>query len=111
MGIQCWFSIHESVLNDKDSAASSGLRSTTMWTRPHAGAGLCTNHSAPAHFMAFIAFMAFAFTLTVFIAFIAFMAFAFTLTTFMAFIAFMAFADTLTVFIAFIAFMAFAFTL
>ena len=38
MGIHCWFSIHESVLNDKDSAASSGLRSTTMWTRPHPGA-------------------------------------------------------------------------
>merc|ERR1711904_571811 len=38
MGIHCWFSIHESVLNDQDSAASSGLRSTTMWTRPHAGA-------------------------------------------------------------------------
>merc|ERR1739841_470488 len=38
MGIHCWFSIHESVFNDKDSAASSGLRSTTMWTRPHAGA-------------------------------------------------------------------------
>merc|ERR1719298_152935 len=38
MGIHCGFSIHESVLNDKDSAASSGLRSTTMWTRPHAGA-------------------------------------------------------------------------
>merc|ERR1719316_1464831 len=38
MGIHCWFSIHESVLNDKDSVASSGLRSTTMWTRPHAGA-------------------------------------------------------------------------
>merc|ERR1719235_1086526 len=52
----------------------------------------------------FIAFIAFAFTLTTFMAFIAFMAFAFTLTTFMAFIAFMAFADTLTVFIAFIAF-------
>ena len=28
----------ELVLNDKDSAASSGLRSTTMWKRPHAGA-------------------------------------------------------------------------
>merc|ERR1719326_330745 len=51
--------------------------------------------------------MAFADTLTVFIAF---MAFAFTLTTFMAFIAFMAFADTLTTFMAFIAFMAFTFT-
>merc|ERR1711937_908843 len=62
--------------------------------------GLYTNHSAPAHFMAFIAFMAFAFTLTTFIAFIAFMAFAFTLTTFMAFLAF---ADTPTVFMAFMA--------
>ena len=49
--------------------------------------GLCTNHSAPAHFMAFIAFIAFAFTLTTFIAFIAFIAFAFTLTAFIAFIA------------------------
>ena len=38
MGIHCWFSIHESVLYRKDSAASSDLRSTTMWTRPHAGA-------------------------------------------------------------------------
>merc|ERR1719409_2035048 len=38
MGIHCWFSIHESVLHGKDSAASSDLRSTTMWTRPHAGA-------------------------------------------------------------------------
>merc|ERR1712167_394613 len=56
--------------------------------------GPCTNHSALAHFMAFIAFIAFAFTLTTFvafIAFIAFIAFAFTLTTFIAFIAFMAF--------------------
>ena len=53
--------------------------------------------------MAFIAFIAFAFTLTTFIAFIAFIAFAFTLTTFMAFIAFIAFAFTLTAFIAFIA--------
>merc|ERR1712138_124904 len=73
--------------------------------------GLCTDHSAPAHFMAFIAFIAFAFRLTTFMAFIAFMAFAFTLTAFMAFIAFIAFADTLTVFMAFIAFIAFAFTL
>merc|ERR1711967_121131 len=73
--------------------------------------GPCTNHSAPAHFIAFIAFIAFAFTLTTFMAFIAFIAFAFTLTVFMAFIAFIAFADTLTVFIAFIAFIAFAFTL
>merc|ERR1712054_413771 len=38
MGIHCWFSIYESVLHGKDSAASSHLRSTTMWTRPHAGA-------------------------------------------------------------------------
>merc|ERR1711970_1344742 len=38
MGIHCWFSMHESVLDGKDSAASSDLRSTTMWTRPHAGA-------------------------------------------------------------------------
>merc|ERR550514_2724475 len=52
--------------------------------------GPCTNHSAPAHFMAFIAFITFAFTLTTFIAFIAFIAFAFTLTTFIAFIAFIA---------------------
>ena len=37
--------------------------------------------------MAFIAFIAFAFTLTTFIAFIAFIAFAFTLTPFIAFIA------------------------
>ena len=37
--------------------------------------------------MAFIAFIAFAFTLTTFIAFIAFIAFAFTLTAFIAFIA------------------------
>merc|ERR1719230_935112 len=73
--------------------------------------GICTNHSAPAHFMAFIAFIAFADTLTAFMAFIAFIAFAFTLTTFMAFIAFIAFAETLTAFIAFIAFIAFAFTL
>merc|ERR1712138_253266 len=65
--------------------------------------GLCTNHSAPAHFMAFIAFIAFAFTLTTFMAFIAFMAFADTLTVFIAFIAFMAFADTPTVFMAFMA--------
>merc|ERR1712017_7683 len=57
--------------------------------------GPCTNHSAPAHFMAFIAFIAFAFTLTTFIAFIAFIAFADTLTTFIAFIAFIAFAFTL----------------
>merc|ERR1711937_439816 len=60
--------------------------------------GPCTNHSALAHFIAFIAFIAFAFTLTTFIAFIAFIAFAFTLTTFMAFIAFIAFAFTLTTF-------------
>merc|ERR1719183_2128738 len=73
--------------------------------------GPCTNHSAPAHFMAFIAFIAFAFTLTTFMAFIAFIAFADTLTTFIAFIAFIAFAFTLTVFMAFIAFIAFAFTL
>ena len=40
IGIHCWFwfSIHESILYRKDSAASSDLRSTTMWTRPHAGA-------------------------------------------------------------------------
>merc|ERR1719460_1871287 len=38
MGVHCWFKIHESVLHGKDSAASSDLRSTTMWTRPHAGA-------------------------------------------------------------------------
>merc|ERR1719353_1317222 len=61
------------------------------------------HHSAPAHFIAFIAFIAFAFTLTTFMAFIAFIAFAFTLTTFIAFIAFIAFAFTLTTFIAFIA--------
>ena len=53
--------------------------------------------------MAFIAFIAFAETLTAFIAFIAFIAFAFTLTTFIAFIAFIAFAFTLTTFMAFIA--------
>merc|ERR1719390_225371 len=70
--------------------------------------GPCTNHSAPAHFIAFIAFIAFAFTLTTFMAFIAFIAFADTLTVFMAFIAFIAFADTLMVFMAFIAFIAFA---
>merc|ERR1719473_1755180 len=103
MGIHCWFSMHESVLHGKDSAASSDLRSTTMWTRPHAGARPMHHHSAPAHFMAFIAFIAFAFTLTTFMAFIAFIAFAFTLTVFIAFIAFIAFAFTLTVFIAFIA--------
>ena len=38
MGIHCWLSMHEPVLHGKDSAASSDLRSTTMWTRPHAGA-------------------------------------------------------------------------
>ena len=51
----------ELVLNDKDSAASSGLRSTTTWKGPHAGAKPmlpCTNHSLPAH-MAFIAFLGF----------------------------------------------------
>merc|ERR1711959_762830 len=65
--------------------------------------GPCTNHSASSHFMAFIAFIAFAVTLTTFMAFIAFIAFADTLTVFMAFIAFIAFACTLTAFIAFIA--------
>merc|ERR1711924_362075 len=111
MGIHCWFSIHESLLNDKDSAASSGLRSTTCGHDHTPEPGPCTNHSAPAHFMALIAFIAFAFTLTTFMDFIAFIAFADTLTTFMAFIAFIAFAFTLTTFMAFIAFIAFAFTL
>merc|ERR1712049_36555 len=89
MGIHRWFSIYESVLHGKDSAASSHLRSTTMWTRPHAGARPMQQSLRVSHFMAFIAFMAFAFTLTTFMAFIAFIAFAFTLTTFMAFIAFL----------------------
>merc|ERR1712182_61829 len=105
MGIHCWFSIHESVLNDKIQLHLLAYAQQQCGHDHTPEPGLCTNHSAPAHFMAFIAFMAFACTLTTFMAFIAFMAFAFTLT------AFMAFADTLTVFIAFIAFMAFAFTL
>merc|ERR1712182_176847 len=111
MGIHCWFSIHESVLNDKIQLHLLAYAQQQCGHDHTPEPGLCTNHSAPAHFMAFIAFIAFAFTLTTFMAFIAFMALAFTLTTFVAFIAFMAFADTLTVFIAFIAFIAFAFTL
>merc|ERR1719409_2026064 len=104
MGIHCWFSVHESVLHSKDSQLHLLTYAQQRCGHDHTPEpGLCTDHSAPAHFMAFIAFIAFAFTLTTFMAFIAFMAFADTLTTFMAFIAFMAFADTLTVFMAFIA--------
>merc|ERR1719298_223732 len=107
MGIHCWFSIHESVLYR--CIAKIQLHLLTYARQQRCGhdhtpePGPCTNHSALAHFMAFIAFIAFAFTLTTFIAFIAFIAFAFTLTTFMAFIAFIAFAFTLTTFMAFIA--------
>merc|ERR1711988_1633568 len=112
MGIHCWFSMHESVLHGKDSQLDLLTYAQQRCGHDHTPEpGICTNHSAPAHFMAFIAFIAFADTLTSFIAFIAFIAFAFTLTTFMAFIAFIAFADTLTTFMAFIAFIAFAFTL
>merc|ERR1719409_1101758 len=101
MGIHCWFSMHESVLHGKDSQLHLLIYAQQRCGHDHTPEpGICTDHSAPAHFMAFIAFMAFAFTLTTFMAFIAFMAFADTLTTFIAFIAFMAFAFTLTVFIA-----------
>merc|ERR1719421_2130321 len=91
MGIHCWFSIHESVLYR--CIAKIQLHLLTYARQQRCGhdhtpePGPCTNHSAPAHFMAFIAFIAFAFTLTTFMAFIAFIAFAFTLTTFIAFIA------------------------
>merc|ERR1712196_728994 len=114
MGIHCWFSIHESVLYR--CIAKIQLHLLTYAQQQRCGhdhtpePGPCTNHSALAHFMAFIAFIAFAFTLTTFMAFIAFIAFAFTLTTFIAFITFIAFAFTLTTFMAFIAFIAFAFT-
>merc|ERR1719298_134062 len=107
MGIHCWFSIHESVLYR--CIAKIQLHLLTYARQQRCGhdhtpePGPCTNHSAPAHFMAFIAFIAFAFTLTTFMAFIAFIALAFTLTTFMAFIAFIALALTLTTFMAFIA--------
>merc|ERR1719171_3483094 len=101
MGIHCWFSIHESVLYR--CIAKIQLHLLTYAQQQRCGhdhtpePGPCTNHSVPAHFMAFIAF---AFTLTTFMAFIAFIAFAFTLTTFIAFIAFIAFAFTLTTFMA-----------
>ena len=47
--------------------------------------GPCNNHSVSAHFMAFIAFIAFAFTLTTFMAFIAFIGGASTTAFFIAF--------------------------
>merc|ERR1711988_1702508 len=94
MGIHCWFSMHESVLHGKDSQLHLLTYAQQRCGHDHTPEpGICTNHSAPAHFMAFIVFIAFAFTLTTFmafIAFIAFIAFAFTLTTFIAFIAFIA---------------------
>ena len=75
MGIHRWFSIHESVLHGKDSQLHLLTYAQQRCGHDHTPEpGLCTNHSAPAHFMAFIAFMAFAFTLTTFMAFIAFMA-------------------------------------
>merc|ERR1719421_1689537 len=104
MGIHCWFSIHESVLYRCIAKIQLHLLTYAQQQRcghDHTpGPGPCTHHSAPAHFIAFIAFIAFADTLTTFMAFIAFIAFADTLTVFMAFIAF---AFTLTAFIAFIA--------